>query len=147
MYKIYQVEMGETLDTIANKLNTSVDNLKKINGIIGDVSLLPGSFLIVPYVDDRYITYIVKPGDTISSISLKYNVDPSLIIDINGLADEEFIYPNQEILIPNNNYNYYITKKGDTIFTVAQALNKNIDELLSTNDMLYLSEGQMIIYK
>ena len=39
MYKIYQVEMGETLSSIADKLNTTVDSLKKINGITGDVSL------------------------------------------------------------------------------------------------------------
>ena len=147
MYKIYQVEMNETLSSIADKLNTTVDNLKKINGIIGDVSLIPGTFLIIPYVDDRYITYIVKQGDNIMSISTSYNVDPKLLLEINGLSDEEYIYPNQEILIPNKNYNYYLTKKGDTVVSVAQALNKNIDDLLNINDTLYLEEGQMIIYK
>ena len=33
MYKIYQVENSETLESIANKLNTDVETLKKINGI------------------------------------------------------------------------------------------------------------------
>ncbi len=147
MYRIYQVEMGESLSSIASKLNTTVENLKKINGIVGDVSLLPGSFLIVPFVDDRYISYIVKDGDTIMSISSFYNVDPKLILELNGLSGEEYIYPNQEILIPNNNYNYYITKSGDTIYTVMQAIDKNIEELLNLNDNIYLEEGQMIIYK
>ena len=147
MYRIYQVEMGESLSSIASKLNTTVDNLKKINGIVGDVSLMPGSFLIVPFVDDRYISYIVKDGDTIMSISAFYNVDPKLILELNGLSGEEYIYPNQEILIPNNNYNYYITKSGDTIYTVMQAIDKNIEELLNLNDNIYLEEGQMIIYK
>ncbi len=147
MYKIYQVEVGETLDSVASKLNTTVDNLKKINGIVGDVSLMPGTFLIVPYLDDRYISYTVKDGDTIMSISAFYNVDPKLVLEINGLSGEEYIYPNQEILIPNNNYNYYLTKKGDTLVSVANNLGKNIDELINSNNTLYLEEDQMIIYK
>ena len=44
MYRIYQVENSETLESIANKLNTDVETLKKINGIKGSVSLRPGSF-------------------------------------------------------------------------------------------------------
>ena len=35
MYKIYQVENNETLESIAQKLNTDVDTLKNINGIKG----------------------------------------------------------------------------------------------------------------
>ena len=147
VYKIYQVELNETLDSIAAKLNTDVDTLKKINGIIGNVSLMPGSFIIVPMLDDRFITYIVKEGDTIYKISSEYNVNPKLIIDLNGLDSESFIYPNQEIMIPNNNYNYYITEKDDTIYGVSSKLGKSIQELLSTNERLFLEPGQMIIYK
>ena len=31
MYKIYQVEYGDTLELIAEKTNTTVDNIKNIN--------------------------------------------------------------------------------------------------------------------
>ncbi|MBP3766610.1 MAG: LysM peptidoglycan-binding domain-containing protein [Bacilli bacterium] len=147
MYKIYQVEVNETLESIANKLNTNVDTLKEINGIVGNVSLMPGSFIIVPMLDDRFITYIVKDGDTIYKISSKYNIDPNLLLELNGLGTESFIYPNQELMIPNNNYNYYITESNDTIFDVANKLGKSIQEVLSTNERLFLEPGQMIIYK
>ncbi len=147
MYKIYQVEVNETLESIANKLNTNVDTLKEINGIVGNVSLMPGSFIIVPMLDDRFITYIVKDGDTIYKISSKYNIDPNLLLELNGLGNESFIYPNQELMIPNNNYNYYITESNDTIFDVANKLGKSIQEVLSTNERLFLEPGQMIIYK
>ena len=146
MYKIYQVEMGETLDSIATKLGTDVETLKQINGINGNVSLMPGSFLIVPTLDDRFLTYTVKTGDTIYNISSKYGVDPNLVLKLNGLETENYIYPDQKIIIPNTNYQFYITKKNDTLFNVAQALNKNIDELLQTNEKLYLEPDQMIIY-
>lgn len=146
MYKIYQVEMGETLDSIATKLGTDVETLKQINGINGNVSLMPGSFLIVPTLDDRFLTYTVKTGDTIYNISSKYGVDPNLVLKLNGLETENYIYPDQKIIIPNTNYQFYITKKNDTLLNVAQALNKNIDELLQTNENLYLEPDQMIIY-
>jgi LysM repeat protein len=147
MYKIYQVEMGETLDSIASKLNTSVDNLKNINGIKGNVTLRPGSYLIVPTLDDRFTTYIVKKGDSIYSISQKYGVDPNMILKLNGLESETYIYPNQEILIPNKNYNFYITKQGDTITSVAEELNENVVDLLNKNETLFLEEDQLIIYR
>lgn len=147
MYKIYQVEMGETLASIADKLGTNVDTLKKINGINKDVMLMPGSYLIVPAVDDRFIKYIVKKGDSIYSISQKNNVDPSLIIKINGLNENDYIYPNQEILIPNKEYKFYITKDGDTLTTVADELKENVIDLLNKNESIYLLKDQLIIYK
>ena len=146
MYKIYQVEMGETLDSIATKLGTDVETLKQINGINGNVSLMPGSFLIVPTLDDRFLTYTVKTGDTIYNISSKYGVDPNLVLKLNGLETENYIYPDQKIIIPNTNYQFYITKNNDTLLNVAQSLKKNIDELLQTNENLYLEPDQMIIY-
>ena len=146
MYKIYQVEMGETLASIADKLGTNVDTLKKINGINKDVMLMPGSYLIVPAVDDRFIKYIVKKGDSIYSISQKNNVDPSLIIKINGLSENDYIYPNQEILIPNKEYKFYITKDGDTLATVADELKENVIDLLNKNESIYLVKDQLIIY-
>ena len=131
MYKIYQVETGETLESIANKLNTDIENLKTINGIIGNVSLMPGSFLIVPAIDDRFKTYIVKKGDTIYSISSEYGVDPKLVLKLNGLESENYIYPNQKVILPNDDYEYYITKENDTIVGISQNIGKTIDEILS----------------
>lgn len=146
MYKIYQIEIGETLESIATKLGTDVETLKQINGINGNVSLMPGSFIIVPTLDDRFITYTVKQGDTIYSISSSYGVDPALVLKLNGLERENYIYPDQKILVPNSNYQYYITKENDTIMSISQALNKSVSELLQSNEKLYLEPDQMIIY-
>lgn len=147
MYKIYQVESGETLESIASKLGTDIETLKQINGIMGNVSLMPGSFIIIPMVDDRFITYTVKQGDTIYSISKNYNVDPNMILKMNGLNKDDYIYPNQQIMIPNTNYNFYITEKGDTLTKVSDALGKSVAEIVSSNEMIYLEPDQMIIYR
>ena len=147
MYKIYQIEMGETLDSIAKKLGTDVDTLKKINGINGNVALMPGSFLIVPTLDDRFITYTVKSGDTIYGISSMYNVDPALVLKLNGIESETYIYPDQKIILPNSDYKFYITKENDTLLDIAQSLNESVMDIMQANEKLYLEPDQMIIYK
>ena len=53
MYKIYQVEYGDTIATIANKTNTTSDNIKNINGINNDSELVVGSLIIVPKESER----------------------------------------------------------------------------------------------
>lgn len=147
MYKIYQVEVGETLDSIASKLNTDTETLRRLNGIQGMMMLRPGSYLIVPTVDDRFTTYIVQKGDNIYSISKRFDVDSNLVMRLNGLENETFIYPGQEILIPNKNYNFYITKQGDTITSVSEAVNENVLDLLNNNETLFLEPDQLIIYR
>ena len=147
MYKIYQVENSETLESIANKLNTDVETLKKINGIKGSVSLRPGSYLIDPMVDDRYPKYVIQPGDSLYEIAKRYNTTVDMIAKLNGLEASSYIYPNQEILIPTKNYKFYITENGDTITSVAEKLNVNVLDLLNQNETLYLEDDQMIIYK
>ncbi len=66
---------------------------------------------------------------------------------MNGLNMEDYIYPNQEILIPKNNYSYYITKEGDTLDTVSTMFKTNVPNLLDNNKTIYLSEGQILVNK
>ncbi len=59
----------------------------------------------------------------------------------------DYIYPNQTILIPKNNYSYYITAEGDTIGEVVKAFNTNIDKFLNENKTIYLMAGQLLVNK
>ena len=66
MYKIYQVEFGDTLDKIADKTNTTIEDIKNINGFNSDEDLVVGSLIIVPRMENMvFQTYIVKQGDSI----------------------------------------------------------------------------------
>ena len=146
MYRVYQVNSNDTLESIAKKLNTTSEVLKELNGIKNDMILMPGSFIIIPNVDDRFSKYIVRPGDSIYKIASEKNIDPSLLLKLNGLNEYDYIYPNQELLIPTDNYKFYITKTGDTIKSVMDNLNIAYDNLLNNNEV-FLLEDQLIIYK
>ncbi len=146
MYRVYQIQSNETLESIAQKLNTTTDVLKRLNGIRDDILLKTGSFIIVLMVDDRFKIYIVKQGDTIYSIARDNNLDYDLLLKINVLNKEDYIYPNQEIVIPSKKYKYYMTKEGDTLKKVADNLKVNFSDLIDNNEIL-LEKEQLILYK
>ena len=148
MYKIYQVEYGDTIDLIANKTNTTTDNIKNINGINNDADLVVGSLIIVPNKNDMvFENYKVKQGDSIYSIARLYNVDPNTLLLLNGLNKNEYIYPNQEITVPLKGVSIYVTKQGDTIDGIINNLGIDANTLNKENKRIFVMEDQLIINK
>ena len=94
-----------------------------------------------------YEYYTIKRGDNLYQIAKNYNVNPSLLAALNGLDLNEFIYPNQVIMVPKNEFSYYITKDGDTLTLVANTFETTENELLKNNSTIYLREGQLIVNK
>ena len=55
--------------------------------------------------NSTYFTYYtIESGDNLYEIARKYNINPKLLAAINGIKDNEYIYPNQELLIPKSGY-------------------------------------------
>jgi len=148
MYKVYQIQNGDTIDTVARMFGTSRDMLQKINGMSGDMALLPGSFIIVPDRDtSSFSTYVVKKGDNMYAIAKENQVDYESLLLLNGLDDGDYIYPGDEILIPMAGSKMYFTKEGDTLKSVLSELRMNIDQLQKLNDNIYLMPEQLILYQ
>ena len=148
MYKIYQVEYGDTIDLIANKTNTTKDNIKNINGINNDADLVVGSLIIVPKDNEKvFENYKVKAGDSIYSIARMYNVYPDTLLMLNGLNKNDYIYPNQEVIVPLKGVNVYITKQGDTIDGIINNLGIDANTLNSQNKRIFVIEDQLIVNK
>ena len=144
----YLIKEGETLEDIASKFNTSVDMILNINDIYSREYLRAGEEIIVPKNQESYFTYYtVNQGDTLYQIARKYNINPSLLALLNGLNIEDYIYPNQRLIIPKSGYSFYITKDGDTLEIVRDKFNKNLGEILKYNETIYLLPGQLMINK
>ena len=90
--------------------------------------------------------YTVKKEDTIYKIANNNNMDYNLLLKINGLEKDDYIYPNQTILLPRKDNNMYLTKKNDTIKSLLNNLNIDINKLLEYNNDIYLEEEQIIIF-
>ena len=147
MYSIYQIQVGDTLDTIANKVGTTKQVLLTINGIT-DSNLIPGNFIVIPMnVNLPFTTYVVKKGDNIYEIARNYGVEYETLLEINGLGKDDYIYPEQEIIIPNKDFNIYVTKENDSLALVAQKLGAEQTDIIRDNATIYLLPEQLILYK
>ncbi|WP_338448151.1 LysM peptidoglycan-binding domain-containing protein [Niallia oryzisoli] len=89
---LYDVKSGDTLWKVANSYQTTVKDLKRINGLQSDL-LLVGQKLRVP------IMYKVVPGDTLWKLSQTFNSTVQLIKTANGLTSD-IIYVGQQLRIP-----------------------------------------------
>lgn len=147
MYQIYQVMPGETIESIATKLGTTESKLREINGLSDGLIIRPGSSIIVPVQNQGgYQTYIVKKGDSIYSIANEYGLDYKTLYSINGLKEDEYIYPNQEIMIPVGANKVYVVEKGDTIESLIKKTGSNINDIMTKNKSIELEEDQIINY-
>ena len=148
MFNKYITKEGDTLGLIANKLNVSLAKLQKLNNIYYNGELRAGNELLLPEDNQAYFSYYtIEQGDTIYAIARKYNINPSLLSAMNGLKDEDYIYPGQEILIPKNNFSYYLTAEGDTLNMVSSMFKKPIEQVISENETIYLLPGQLLVSK
>ena len=147
MYKIYQVGYGDTIESIADMVGTTVDELNEINGFNGK-EVIMGDLIIVPNKNNTMFTkYLIKNGDTLYMIAKNYNVNPKTLAILNGLDMDDYIYPNQEIIIPNDNIDIYITKNGDKMETLLSNFNTTLERLNMDNKNIFLQEDQIIIRK
>lgn len=144
MFRVYEVLADDTLDSIANMYNTTINNLKEINGFS---SINSGDMIVVPNDNKWYKSYIVKKGDNMYQIANMNNISVSELMYINGLDNDDYIYPEQEIIIPKDNYNIYITKENDNLKNILDFFDGNIDELVKQSKNINILEDQLIVYK
>ena len=99
----YTVKSGDTLYSIAKKYNTTVNAITTLNNLTSN-NLSIGQTLKIPTSTQNVTeqTYTVKSGDTLYSISRKYNTTVSELINRNNLKTSNLSI-GQELIIPNNN--------------------------------------------
>lgn len=146
MYKVYNVMNGDTLDSIARKFNTDVMTLQRIN----EISMVsPGMSLIVPKINSNeyFTTYVVKKGDNLYELSKKYDVSIETIREINGLEKDDYLYPDQELLIPNSGVLLHVVNDGETLQDIARKFSVSPVDIIETNEKIYLLPEQLIVYQ
>ncbi len=146
----YKVMKGDTLYSIAKKLDTSVSELKKLNNLSSN-TLSIGQILKIPTktVDTGETDiYEVKRGDTLYSIANKYGISLSELKAINDL-ESDILSIGQILKVPSglSNVNTYTVSKGDTLYSIAKKFNVSIDEIKELNNLTsnLLAIGQKLI--
>ena len=145
--ELYQVKAGDTLYSIANKYNISVNELKTINNLDSN-NLAIGQLLNVPSGLSLVNSYIVEKGDTLYSIAKKFDISVNKLKEYNNLTNN-LLSVGQKILIPIDDDTTYVVKSGDTLYKIAREFNTTVDIIKKLNnlDSNNLSIGQILIVK
>ena len=92
--------------------------------------------------------HIVKSGDTVSSISKFYSINKDLIIKLNNLKDENYIFVGQNLIISESTENltkqsdlinnYHIVQTGENLTEISNKYNLKVIDLLEINNLNFL---------
>jgi len=147
LFREHRVKKGESVWSIAKKYGVSVSSIISVNAIKNKRLLKPGQRLLIPTTSDVTLqTYIVKKGDTLSGLALKFGTNPSEIKKLNGLNNPHYIKKGQKLKIPvkngkgnhrslNGRWITYVVKKGDTLWNIARAFGVLMEKLIQWNNL------------
>ena len=89
--------------------------------------------------------HIVKSGDTVLSISKFYSINKDLIIKLNNLKDENYIFVGQNLIISESNLNftkqsdlinnYHIVQTGENLTEISNKYNLKVIDLKEINNL------------
>ncbi len=159
----YVVQKGDSLWSIANANNTTVDEIVNLNDLVNN-TIYVGQILQIPNsgnssnVPDSETIYIVEKGDTLYSIAQKYDTTIDAIIRKNGLTNDDLVV-GQSLIIPADvestgkdedqdlNKNLHVVQKGESLFSIASKYNVPISKLREVNKLMtdLLTIGQVLI--
>ena len=133
---MYVVKKGDSLYSISNKYNTTVDNIKKLNNLSSNI-LQIGQKLIIPSNNSsgNQIIYTVKKGDSLWIIANKYDTTVDMIKSVNNLSSNLLTIGDQLIIPSTSNYINYVVKKGDSLWIIANKYNTTVDKIKKLNNL------------
>ena len=169
---MYTVKKGDTLYSIARKYNTTVNDIINLNYLknnnlsVGQVIRIPENYYNYDEMSaPNYISYTVKPGDTLYSIATANGISVDTIISDNVLNNNnltvgqilrlrvndgevlECFGPDFDIPEEVISNVTYTVKSGDNLYSIARKYNTTVSEIVRLNNLngTNLSIGQQLL--
>jgi len=180
----HKIKSGETLSQISKRYRTSVALIREVNNIRGS-HIRAGKYLMVPTATKSLKTYtlsansrlatlqntdragtrqehIVRPGQSLWSISRSYGVTTRALAKWNGMAPIDTLQVGQKLVVwtsgqarpvsfnqtrPSNALHAlrYTVRKGDSLYLIADRFNVSIADIRRWNRLgKYLQPGQKL---
>lgn len=120
------VTRGDTLFSISQRYDISIDDLKDANGIEGDVIQL-GQMLNIPSNNSdsdlpETKDYIILPGDTFSNIARKMEMSAAELMRLNPGIEPTRLRVGDHINIPKDKTPAYRYKLGENLMAAKNAI-------------------------
>lgn len=155
----YRVKDGDTLDRIATRYRTTVGVLVSRNHIRNPGLIHPGDRLSVPRTSAAKAkakaakpraasrTHVVRTGETVSHIAVRYGVSVSSVLKANRLRSTSVIHPGDRLTVrgtaaratraaktqAKTTVRRYTVRSGDTLSGIAARHGTTVARLAATN--------------
>ncbi len=149
---LYKVKSGDTIFSIARKYKVSILALTKINKLTSSKLIHPGDILKIPSVgylesakeavaNNKKSIYIVKAGDTLTTIAKKFNMKIEDLKELNNFKPNPKLKPGMEVNVigkervvkVDKKATKYRIKKGDTLWSISKRFGLSVKELRVLN--------------
>jgi membrane-bound lytic murein transglycosylase D len=156
----HEVSKGQTLSYLSQKYGVPISAIQEANGLTNSHRLSVGQLLVIPAngtIGERgskvsskggakksgdTVKYMVKGGDTLSRLALKFNTTTQEIKRLNGLKDTDYIKKGQTLKITAEKIPEYtgllkdhIVKRGETLEGLAKTYGVSVSAIISTNNL------------
>lgn len=146
----YIVKEGDNLSSIANKYNMKTVELAELNNINKPYSIRIGQKLKIKTNNNEEVrvvsskkspsgTYIVKPGDNLSTIASNQGMSTGELADLNNLKSPYSLRVGQELKVSKNATSTASTKKITPTPIVTKTKNSN-----RTNSFIWPVKGEVV---
>lgn len=146
----YKVKTGDTLSAIALNYQTSIDDITKLNNILGSNIRVDQILKLPSYAKKREpinynIYHNVVKGDTLSGISFEYNISETLLKEINNISGDKINIGQSLKLIPSDKRSHKVMG-GETLWAIARKYNVSVDQLMQYNHLnsTMVTEGKVL---
>ena len=147
---VHLVQPGENLFRIALRYGTTVDAIAAANSLADPRVIYAGQRLVIPSPPayspmEASSTYLVRQGDTLSGIALRYGVTVWALVQANGLSSANLIYAGQQLAIPGSGEavpvpalveKTYLVRPGDNLSLIARRFGTTTVALARLNGIV-----------
>ncbi len=146
----YVISTGDTLETIAKAFDTSVADLKQLNGLTSS-ALFAGQTLRVPGEQVGVAEHRVVAGDTLGGLAAAYRLPETTLRRANpaldNLSSDARLTVDTLVLVPPGEGEVVALATGESVLTVALRYGVSPAELSRVNalgDLRYVAAGQRV---
>ena len=139
------VQSGETLPAIADKYGMTTNQISVFNPNLSE-NVVSGQSINIPLSSKGCINYKISSGETLYSISKRFQVSLNAIYEVNNISPETVVNVGRIIEIPVRQKDNNAVKKGcklmykvekkETIYGICRKFNITEDEFIAANPQL-----------